>query len=211
MFFEDENDRYQYFPPQYVFGDDCYIPDEYMEEKWWYMDNNDPNYMISNYGRVYSTKTRRFVKPKKMDREGHLGVGLCRDGKRFYRYLHRLIAEVFIPNPHNYPIVRHLDDNKENNDIENLAWGTQKDNMRDAVRNGRNHRFTAEDREKNLEIQRIPIRAINLDTGEEIVFRSQSEAARELGIYQANIWKVLNGQRNKTCGYYFEYLEKRGV
>src|SRR5690606_32882164 len=54
-------------------------------------------------------------------------------------YVHRLVAEVCIPNPEGLPIVRHLDDNALNNRVENLAWGTQSDNAWDKVRNGRHH------------------------------------------------------------------------
>lgn len=50
--------------------------------------------------------------------------------------------------------------------------------------------------------------AVNLETGEETEFRSQTDAGRELGIQQANIWKVLNGERRSAGGYYFEYLRR---
>ena len=51
--------------------------------------------------------------------------------KRKHVYLHRLIAMAFIPNPNNLPEVRHLDGNKLNNNLDNLAWGTHNDNMSD--------------------------------------------------------------------------------
>jgi len=53
-------------------------------------------------------------------------------------YVHRLVAEAFIPNPEGLPFVRHLDDNPANNAASNLAWGTRSDNGVDAVRNGIN-------------------------------------------------------------------------
>jgi hypothetical protein len=52
--------------------------------------------------------------------------------------LHRLLAIAFIPNPENLPMVRHLDDDRYNNALDNLAWGTSTDNHLDAVRNGHN-------------------------------------------------------------------------
>lgn len=51
--------------------------------------------------------------------------------------VHRLIALAFIPNPNNYPIVCHKDNNPTNNKPENLYWGTQSHNMQQMVRDGR--------------------------------------------------------------------------
>lgn len=51
--------------------------------------------------------------------------------------MHRIIAICFIPNPNNFPMVRHLDDNPANNIISNLCWGTDWDNKQDAKKNGR--------------------------------------------------------------------------
>lgn len=51
--------------------------------------------------------------------------------------VHRLVALTFIPNPNNYPIVCHKDNNPCNNRAENLYWGTQSHNMQQMVRDGR--------------------------------------------------------------------------
>jgi hypothetical protein len=175
-----------------------------MEERWWYIDGA-PGYMISDCGRVWSEKSQWFVKPKPMDRIGHMGVCLYVNGQLRYFYIHRLMAEAFIPNPHDYPVVRHLNDVPDYNEIRNLAWGTQYDNYLDCVRNGHYKPFTDEAREKSNEVTRTPIIAIDIETGETFRFRGQGEAARMLGIQQANIWKVLNGERRQAGGYHFEY------
>lgn len=51
--------------------------------------------------------------------------------------VHRLVALTFIPNPNNYPIVCHKDNNPSNNHVNNLYWGTQSQNMQQMVREGR--------------------------------------------------------------------------
>lgn len=51
-------------------------------------------------------------------------------------YAHRLVAETFLSNPHNFNIVNHIDGNKLNNNITNLEWTTQSDNMLKAYKNG---------------------------------------------------------------------------
>lgn len=211
MFYRDEFDEmgYDYFSGEQVYGDDCYISDDHMDERWWYV-KGAPGYMVSDQCRVWSEKTQSFRKLKRMDKKGHMGLGLSVNGKTIYKYIHILMAEAFLPNPHNLPIVRHWDDNPKNNYLDNLRWGTQKDNHDDCVRNGHAYYPTPEDREIGLEKLRIPILATNLQTGEQTRFRGQTEAARLLGIQQANIWKVLNGERRHAGGYHFEYLEKGG-
>lgn len=206
LYFEyDTDDMYDYLPSQFVYGDDVYTPDEYMGEKWWYIPEA-PGYMISDLGRVWSEKSQWFVKPKKMDRKGHMGVSLSVNGRPRYFYIHRLMAQAFIDNPHNLPVVRHLNDIPDDNVLENFAWGTQRDNAQDALRNGRTFRADPEVRARVALEQSKPILCIDLKTGEETVFSGQNEAARRLGLQQANIWKVLRKQRSQTCGYYFEYL-----
>ena len=188
-----------------VYGDDIYVDDYYMDEKWAAI-SGIPGYMVSNKGRVWSERTQKFLKVKPMDAHGHLGVCLMHDGGRVYRYIHRLVAEAFIPNPDNLPVVRHLYDNPEYNSEEELAWGTQRDNAFDAMANGRAYMLTDEDRERSFRKTRTPIKATNVSTGESFTFKGQSEAGRTLRLPQANIWKVLNGQRPHAGGYYFEYV-----
>lgn len=198
---------HDYISGEYVYGDYVYGADEYLDERWWYIDGA-PGYLISDHGRVWSAKTRSFIKPKPMDKQGHIGVCLSIDGQRRYEYLHRLMAKAFIPNPNQYPIVRHLNDSPPDNELENLDWGTQKDNFRDCVRNGHAHFVTRDEREIWLRRLRRPVLAINIRTGEKKEFVGQTEAGRVLGIQQANIWKVLNGERQHACGYRFEYVER---
>lgn len=196
---------YDYFDLEWIIGDYGYIGEEDMDEKWWYTDYK--NVFISNHGRVYNANTGNFLKPKPMDKHGHLGVMLRIDGRNFYVYTHRLMAKAFIPNPDGHPIVRHLDDQPLNNEIENLNWGTMKDNHADCVRNGHYKPVTDEAREIGMKKLRKPVVVTDIRTGNLLYFKSLNEACRSLGVQQANASKVLAGKRAHTQGYFFEYVK----
>ncbi len=187
---------------RFVYGDDWYVPEEYMEETWEVVDEC-PNYLVSDKGRVWSTASEKFIKLKQLDNHGHLGICMSNHGRPKYAYIHRLMAKAFLPNPDGYPIVRHLDDDPSYNVLDNLAWGTQKDNIRDCRDNGHAYYPTDEDRRKGTLPRMVGVIATNIETGEERYFESQTEAGRVLGIPQANIWKVINGERKYAQGYYF--------
>ena len=83
-----------------------------------------PGYKISSFGRIYSTKTNRYLKAKPNIVNGYLQ--LCINGKGIR--LHRAVAEHFLPNPHNLPCVNHIDSNRQNPCVSNLEWVTEKQN-----------------------------------------------------------------------------------
>ena len=178
---------------------DGYIDDYYMDEKWAHTDY--PGYLVSNKGRVMHNGN--ILSDRKGDREGHLAISTTYKNNKNYSYVHRLVADAFISNPDNKPIVRHLNDVPDDNDVNNLAWGTTLDNHNDCVSNGRYRALTDEDREKSYAKSRKPVIAIFAD-GSKKKFRSQNDAARELGLQQANIHKVLSGKRKHTGGIIFE-------
>ena len=94
-------------------------------------------YVITDAGRFFiaTGKGWREGKPG-VKPGGYLFVGISGDGKIKYRMIHRLVAESFIPNPHDLPEVNHIDGNKLNNSASNLEWVTRKQNARHAVRHG---------------------------------------------------------------------------
>lgn len=80
------------------------------------------NYQVSNLGRIYSKNKRTCIKVKKLAGRGYYQIRLYKDGKYFYKNLHRIIAETFIPNPNNYRTVNHINGNKLDNRVTNLEW-----------------------------------------------------------------------------------------
>lgn len=195
------------FPGEFIYGDSVYIDDYYMDERWKPV-KGFRDYYISDKGRLYSSLSDSFIRPTPTGDSGHLDVTLWINGRRYHRYIHRLVAEAFIPNPYNLPMVRHLDNDPTNNEVENLAWGTQFDNMHDCIKAKRFKYFSEEDREIAMQKRRTPVTAVDLRTGEEIEYISQQEAARDLCMTQGSINRVLRGLNAHACGYYFYFTNE---
>lgn len=180
---------------------DIYNPDDDI----WVFTGYD-GYYVSDTGHVWGPGQHGnpgLMKARPGNKYGHLEVSFKVNGERIHKYVHRLVAEAFIPNPYGYPLVRHLDDDPTNNCVENLEWGTQADNMRDAIRTGSFRYFSDEDREAAMEKRRMPIKALNIKSGAVYHFESQQEASRQLGINQTLISDVISGKKQLTKGYIF--------
>lgn len=78
-------------------------------------------YKVSNKGRVKGLKSGKILKSA-LNKKGYPMVALSRNGKLLPQRVHRLVAQAFIPNPNDFPIVNHKDENKQNNCVENLEW-----------------------------------------------------------------------------------------
>lgn len=169
-------------------------------------------YQISNYGRVRSFANNRHgfcstphFLGTDINSNGYERVILGSYGRFF---VHRLVAEAFIPNPNNYPNVRHKDDNRLNNHVDNLEWGTQSDNIQDAIRHGRFVSNIAIAKEAALLKQRKRVVAKDLDGRRVGEYPSTHDAARDLSLNAGNISNVLHGRQKKTGAYTFEYVEE---
>ena len=86
-------------------------------------------YAVTSCGKVWSYKRKKFLEPWKTH-NGYLMVNLWKNGKGKNHYIHRLVAEAYIPNPENLPDVDHIDNDKTHNYVNNLQWTTHRDNCR---------------------------------------------------------------------------------
>lgn len=135
-------------------------------EIWKDINEYEGLYQISNTGRVKSLERMAKIRwdgkyrtiPEKIKtpncRSGYLRVGLSKDGKNKIYSVHRLVAEAFIPNPHNKPYINHKNGVKIDNRVSNLEWCTHSENKKHSFATGlennigENHprsKFTDED------------------------------------------------------------------
>lgn len=164
-------------------------------------------YKISSYGRVFSCKIGNFMSLKN-NTNGYPAVLLCKQGKKHYVTVHRLVAKAFIPNPNNYPCVNHKDETRDNNNVENLEWCTTKYN----INYGTCKEKIARKRYGNRHAIERPVYQIDKQSGEIInEFSTIKYASKVTGINRGNICLVCRNKILSAGGYYWRYQSDKVV
>lgn len=93
-------------------------------------------YIITDTGKVFNNFTGQQMKTRLIQGYPHVGLRVYNgiESKQRLFKIHRLVAEYFIPNPYNKPIINHIDGNKENANVSNLEWVTYSENNNHAIR-----------------------------------------------------------------------------
>ena len=154
---------------------------------------NYPNYTISDKGEIVNTNTNKELKGY-IRKDGYVIISLSKGGKKYKCYLHRLVAETFIPNPDNLPQVNHKDENKTDNCVSNLEWITPKDNCNYGTRNERQGLGHSK-----------PIEQYDLDGNLIKEWDSAAQVERDLGFNHQNISKCCLGQQKTAYNYKWRY------
>lgn len=182
-----------------------------MSEIWKDIPGYEGYYQISNMGNVKSLDRAiekggrlHYIKghPLRQSKtcHGYYIIGFSKDDKRTYNSVHRLVAELFIPNPNGYPCVNHKDEDKTNNRVENLEWCTYLYN------NTYSSRI-----ERVMSKRRKPVVQLSLDGRVVNRFPSAKQASIETGINYSVIAEVCkNKYGRKTAGgfkWHYESVE----
>lgn len=124
--------------------------------------------------------------------------------KNRQRRVHILVAETFLENPNNYPIVGHKNNIKDDNRVENLYWTTYKENTQKAVNDGLMVNDIGYD-----DSQSMPVVVFNTYTNEEIArYGSVSEAEREFGASKTTILRQARYKKPVRKPFYFRFQQE---
>ena len=168
---------------------------------------NFPNYEIFDNGQIFDIKNQKWC--TQFNYNGYLGVCLSNDKERKKFYVHRLVAQTFIPNPNNLPQVNHKDENKQNNHVSNLEWCTSKYNNNYGTRTQRMVETRKKDGYNISQESAIQVIMIDKSTLQELqIFPSIKEAGRFLHTSPSHINEAAHGKRKSAGGYYWKIMEK---
>lgn len=180
-----------------------------MTEEWLPIPGYEGYYEASSFGRVRSVDrvvagksnsiqnrpghilTRRF------DSKGYALVTLSKNGQSSSAKVSRLVAKAFLPNPFNFPVVNHKDENKSNDAADNLEWCTYSYNSRYGTAIARRSAK-----------RRIPVVQLDFSGNEIANYDGAICAELETGIDHSHITRCCRGKLKQTGGYVWKYANK---
>lgn len=203
-----------------------------MEEIWKDIAGYEGLYQVSTVGRIKVTRNgHERISVGVLDKStGYRRFSLYKDGKVKRAYVHRLVAESFIPNVNNKPEIDHINTVRHDNRVENLRWVTRKENRNNPISlehlrvafTGKNsphygRKRSKETRRKISEALKSsplnhgrtgclcknsqPVYQYDLKGIFIAEYAGQAEAARITGIHQSDISNACNGKLSVAGGY----------
>ena len=152
--------------------------------------SSHPDYTVTRFGTVYSTKSSKFLILKQKG-DGYIGVQLYNVARKDF-YVHVLVATLYLDNVAGKTQVNHKDRNKTNNNVENLEWVTASENMVHAIETGVNNHTR-------------PVIMCNINDNEIKRFNSIIDASIETGINRSGIGLVCRGKQKTAGNYKWKY------
>lgn len=104
-------------------------------EQWRDIPGFEGLYQVSSFGRILSTSSQSLV-PQSLGKNGYAIFNITKDGKRHLLYVHSTVAKTFIGPRSQKMDCCHIDGCRTNNRVENLRWGTRKENCKDSKCHG---------------------------------------------------------------------------
>ena len=180
-------------------------------------------YKISDMGRVYSVRSKKYLAPK-ISKAGYYRVNLANHGKNRTVSVHRLVALAFLQNPNNKPTVNHKNEIKTDNRVDNLEWATTAEQNIYGTRTARavaHTNYTGRkidykkvaahhDYSNQLMCGRKPIRVWDASGNYIGEFPSQKAASDYTGVSKGKISQCAAGYKKSCKGYVFRGVPYSG-
>ena len=169
-----------------------------MREIWKDIADYEGLYQVSNFGKVRALNYKRThqikLKLPQNNGKGYLAVQLCKNNRRKWFLIHRLVAQAFLKNPLGKDTINHKDGDRANNKVSNLEWATYAENNLHSYRQNGKKPAKAK-----------PVYCV--ETGE--VYESSYDAARKTGLCQTSINRCANGIFKTVKGTHWKLLNNR--
>lgn len=184
-------------------------------ENWKDIKGYEGFYQVSNLGRVRSLERDvycqngivRHMEEKILVQclcgDGYPLVNLCKNGKKKNMLVHRLVAEAFLQNPENKPMVNHKNENPLNNCVDNLEWCTASYNINYGTRN---ERMIQNRRSYKLGNHPKAKQVFCVELNKK--FDCIASAQEELGIDRSCIGSACRGKQKTAGGFHWRYADE---
>lgn len=184
-------------------------------ENWRDIAGYEGLYEVSTCGRVRSLdmfvrnrngcslRKGRILRPRLVG-SGYQQVNLHKNGKKKNHYIHRLVANEFLPNPKHFKEVNHINECKDDNRAENLEWCDRSHNINYGTRNQRVSKALRG--KPNIACSKR-VAQIDVNTNELIKIWPSTKECGRYGFVQQNISDCCRGKRKVHKGYRWSYIE----
>ena len=162
-------------------------------------------YFIDENGNLFSTKSNKYIKHR-LSKFGYIRVGIYHNGKSKQLFIHRLLAETFIPNPENKKDVNHINGIKSDFSLENLEWNTRSENMKHSYKELWNKWIWLWIFWKEHNCSK-KVNQYTLHWGFIKTWDCMKDIQRELNIVSQNISKVCRWKQKTAWWYIWKYLK----
>lgn len=189
-----------------------------MQEIWRDIKGFEGIYQISNIGNIRSltrkvktfngfrTSKGQILKPQKTN-TGYYSIDLRLNQKHNYFSVHRLVAETFIPNPNNLPIINHKDSNPLNNNVNNLEWCNQSYNVKYSYINGNAKPTSGCFKKGNIPHNLTKVSQYDKEGNFIKTYSSVRLAAKSINRAPTSIFNCLGGRTKYSAGYIWRYAD----
>ena len=173
--------------------------------EWYHIPNYENMYKINLLGQVKNINRNTILTPSY--KFGYRYVSLSKNGRSKSYSVHYLLAKTFLPNPENKPCIDHINGDRSDNRLENLRWVTYKENavnpnthpkisfnIKKDWQNGRKYNY-----------DKLCKPVLCVETG--IIYPSQTEVEKILGIKKTKISAACRGRRTIAGGYHWRKVE----